>query len=162
MTALSGPVFGAPPALPTAMSKWDRAKALDAAIDDAVRGGHIIGATVIAAKDGAVVYQRAAGYADREVGRPMAEDEICRLASMTKAIVCVAALSLIDRGRLHLEDPVTRWLPYFRPKLADGREPVITMRHLVTHTAGLTYGFLEPRDGPYHRLGVSDGWMHPA
>jgi len=76
---------------------------------------------------------------------------------MTKAIICVAALSLIDRSRFHLEDPVTRWLPYFRPRLADGRERVITVRHQLTHTAGLTYGFLEPPDGPYHRLGVSDG-----
>ena len=46
---------------------------------------------------------------------------------------------------------------YFRPKLADGREPVITIRHLLTDTAGFTYGFLEPEGGPYHRLGVSDG-----
>ena len=71
MTALSGSVFGAPPVV---VSKWDRAKALDAAIDEAVRSGHIIGATVIAAKDGAIVHQRAAGYADREARRPTVEE----------------------------------------------------------------------------------------
>ncbi len=87
----------------------------------------------------------------------MAENEVFRLASMTKAIVCVTALALIDAGRLGLEDPVARWLPDFRPKLADGRAPVITIRHLLTHTAGLGYGFLEPLGGAYHRLGVSDG-----
>lgn len=144
-------------ALPTARARWNRADAVDAAIQDAVHAGRIVGATLIAAKDGEIVYQRAAGFADREARRPMAEDELCRLASMTKPIVCVAALALKDRGQLRLEDPVTRWLPDFRPKLADGREPVITVRHLLTHTAGLGYGFLEVPDGPYHRLGVSDG-----
>ena len=151
------PAFAAAPALPSTLPLWDRAKALDAAIDDAVSGGQIVGATVIAAKHGEIVYRRAAGFADREARRLMEEDEICRLASMTKPIVCATALALADHGQLHLDDPVTQWLPYFRPKLANGFEPVITIRHLLTHTAGLTYGFLESQDGPYHRLGVSDG-----
>lgn len=157
MTALANPALGAAPVLPMVAAGWDRAKALDAAIDGAVSRGHIVGATVIAAKDGQIIYQRAVGFADREAGRHMKEDEVCRLASMTKPIVCVTALALVDRGQLHLEDPVTRWLPDFRPKLPDGREAAMTVRHLLTHTAGLTYGFLEPQDGPYHRLGVSDG-----
>jgi CubicO group peptidase (beta-lactamase class C family) len=130
---------------------------MDDVIFSAVNSGKIVGATVIAAKNGEIVYQRAAGFADRETRRPMQEDEVFRLASMTKPIVGVTALALIDQGKLGLEDPLTRWLPDFRPKLADGREPVITVRHLLTHTAGLTYGFLEAPDGPYHRLGVSDG-----
>jgi CubicO group peptidase (beta-lactamase class C family) len=136
---------------------WDRTRPLDAVIDDAVRSGRIVGATVVAAKHGQVVYQRTAGFADRETQRPIGEDQVYRLASITKPVVCVTALALIDRGQLRLEDPVTRWLPSFRPKLIDGREPVITVRHLLTHTAGLTYGFLEAEDGPYHRFGVSDG-----
>ncbi|NWA06009.1 serine hydrolase domain-containing protein [Pseudomonas gingeri] len=136
---------------------WDRARAMDAVILDAVNRGRIVGATVIAAKDGEIVYQRAAGFADREQRRPMQEEEVYRLASMTKPIVGVTALALVDQGRLGLDDPLTRWLPDFRPKLADGREPLITVRHLLTHTAGLSYGFLEAPDGPYHRLGVSDG-----
>ena len=143
--------------LPLAAARWGRADALDRVIDDAITGRRIVGAVVIAARDGEIVYQRAAGYADRESRRPVRENEIFRLASMTKAIVSVAALALMDQGELQLEDPVTRWLPEFRPKLADGREPVITIRHLLTHTAGLGYGFLESLDGPYHRLRVSDG-----
>ncbi|MPQ70501.1 serine hydrolase domain-containing protein [Pseudomonas gingeri] len=141
----------------TGQSAWNRAEAMDEVIFNAVSRGQIVGATVIAAKDGEVVYRRAAGFADRETRRPMKEDEVCRLASMTKPIVCVTALALIDQGKLTLDDPLTRWLPDFRPKLADGREPVITVRHLLTHTAGLSYGFLETPDGAYHRLGVSDG-----
>lgn len=151
--ALASPLSHASAAAPT----WDRTKAMDDVIFSAVQSGKIVGATVIAAKDGEIVYQRAAGFADRETRRPMQEDEVFRLASMTKPIVGVTALALIDQGKLGLEDPLTRWLPDFRPKLADGREPVITVRHLLTHTAGLTYGFLEAPDGPYHRLGVSDG-----
>ena len=157
-TALLSPLSSAAvPELQVVRSLWHRAKALDAVILDAVSSGHIVGVTVIVSKDGEIVYQRAAGFADMEARRPMKEDEVCRLASMTKPIVCVTALALVDRGQLRLEDPVTRWLPNFRPKLSDGREPVITVRHLLTHTAGLSYGFLEVQDGPYHRLGVSDG-----
>ena len=158
--ALTRPASAATPSAPAMEPRWNRAKALDAVMLDAVNSGYIVGATVIAAKDGEIVYRRAAGFADRETRRPMTENEVCRLASMTKPIVCVTALALIDDGRLGLEDPVTRWLPEFRPKLPDGREPVITVRHLLTHTAGLTYGFLEAEDGPYHRLGVSDGLDH--
>ncbi|WP_408436110.1 serine hydrolase domain-containing protein [Paraburkholderia caffeinilytica] len=158
--ALTKPVSGAAPSVPAIQPQLIQVKALDTVIFDAVNSGRIVGATVIAAKDGEIVYRRAAGFTDREARRPMTENEVCRLASMTKPIVCVTALALIDRDRLRLEDPVTRWLPDFRPKLPDGREPVITVRHLLTHTAGLTYGFLEAEDGPYHRLGVSDGLDH--
>lgn len=155
--AIAGPAWSVERALLKTKSPWDRANSLDGVIQEAVSSGDIVGTSVIAAKDGKVVYQRAAGFADREARRPMTKDEIFRLASMTKPIVCVTALALVDRGQLRLEDPVTRWLSNFRPKLADGREPVITVRHLLTHTAGLTYGFLEAPGGPYHRLGVSEG-----
>ena len=155
------PMFVVPgfrtPGLPVAASRWGRADALDRVIDEAITDQRIVGAAVIAARDGEIVYQRAAGYADRESRRPVRENEIFRLASMTKAIVSVAALALMDQGRLQLEHPVTHWLPEFRPRLADGREPVITIRHLLTHTAGLSYLFMESPQGPYHRLGVSDG-----
>jgi CubicO group peptidase (beta-lactamase class C family) len=134
-----------------------RAADLDRVIDDAIDDGHIVGTVVIAARNGEVIYERAAGLADREFRRPVQANELFRLASMTKAIVSVAALALMDRDEMGLDDAVTRWLPAFRPKLTDGREPVITIRNLLTHTAGLGYGFLEPPDGPYHRLGVSDG-----
>jgi CubicO group peptidase (beta-lactamase class C family) len=134
---------------------------VDAVIDEAIASERIVGTVVIVARDGKIVYQRAAGLADREAKRPMREDTIFRLASTTKPIVSATALALVDAGRLHLDDPVSRWIPEFRPKLADGREPVITVHHLLTHTAGLGYGFLEPADGPYHRAGVSDGLAEP-
>ncbi|WP_263359676.1 serine hydrolase domain-containing protein [Acidicapsa ligni] len=138
-------------------SQWDRAAAFDAAIDKIISSQKIVGLTVVAAKSGHVVYERTAGFGDREAKRVVGPNEIYRIASMTKALVCVTGLSFIEKGKLSLEDPVSKWLPYFMPKTQDGKQPVITIRHLMTHTAGLTYGFLEPEDGIYHKLGVSDG-----
>jgi len=137
-------------------SPWPGTIELDRVIDDAIQNRRIVGAVVMAARNGEIIYQRAAGYADRESQRPVQLNESFRLASMTKAIVTVAALALMDRGEIHLDEPVTRWLPLFRPRFA-GREPLITLRHLMTHTAGLGYGFLEAPGGPYRRLGISDG-----
>lgn len=134
---------------------------LDAAIDRAIADRRIVGTVVVVMQDGKVVYRRAAGQADREAGRAMEADAIFRLASVSKPIVTAAALALVDQGRLKLDDPVTKWLPDFRPKLADGATPVITVRQLMTHTAGLSYGFFEPEEGPYHRAGVSDGLDAP-
>ncbi|MBU8898721.1 serine hydrolase [Corallococcus sp. M34] len=131
---------------------------LDAAIDQAIAEKRIVGTVVLVAQDGQVVYHRAAGAMDREAGRPMREDAVFRLASMTKPLVSAAALALVEQHQLELDAPITKWLPTFRPRLADGREPVITVRQLMTHSAGLTYGFFEPgQEGPYHRAGVSDG-----
>ncbi|WP_026868469.1 serine hydrolase domain-containing protein [Inquilinus limosus] len=135
---------------------------IDAAIDKALADKRIVGTVVLVARDGQLVYRRAAGLADREAGRPVREDTVFLYASLTKPIVTAAALRLVEEGRIALADPVTRYLPDFRPKLADGSEPVITIRHLLTHTAGLIYGFTEPADGPYHRAGVSDGLDAPG
>ncbi|WP_422928736.1 serine hydrolase domain-containing protein [Singulisphaera sp. PoT] len=138
------------------------AKRIDKVLDTAVAEKKLVGAVLIVAKDGQVVYHRAVGLADREANRPMREDDIFRLASMTKTLTSAAALALVDKGKLQLNDPVTKYLPDFRPKLADGKEPTITIHHLLTHTSGLTYGFLETLDGPYHKAKVSDGLDQPG
>ncbi|QSQ28404.1 beta-lactamase family protein [Pyxidicoccus parkwayensis] len=135
---------------------------VDSVIDRAIAEKRIVGTVVVVAKDGKVVYQRAAGLADREAKKPLRQDALFRLASLTKAMTSVAALKLVEQGKLGLEDPVTKWIPTFRPKLPDGTEPVITVRQLLTHTAGLTYDFLEPADGPYHKARVSNGLDQPG
>jgi CubicO group peptidase (beta-lactamase class C family) len=135
---------------------------LDSVIDTALEGKRIVGTVALVAQGGSVVYRRAAGFADREAGRPMVESQVFRLASLTKPIVTAAAMALIEQGKLTLADPVTKWLPEFRPALADGRVPLITIRHLLTHTAGLGYGFAQNGDGPYHRAGVCDGLDQPG
>lgn len=136
--------------------------AIDGAIDRALNEHRIVGAVVLVARDGEIVVRRAAGLADRERNVPMREQAVFRLASLTKPIVTAAAMCMIELGRFALADPVTRFLPTFRPALASGEVPVITLRHLLTHTAGLSYGFMQPLDGPYHRLGVSDGLGEPG
>lgn len=137
-------------------------RGIDAAIDRALTEKRLVGTVVLVAQDGRLVYRRAAGLADREAGRAMREDSVFLYASLTKPMVTAAALRLVEEGRIALSDPVTKFLPDFRPKLADGSEPVITIHHLLTHTAGLIYGFTEPADGPYHRAGVSDGLDVPG
>lgn len=131
---------------------------IDAAFDAALAERRIVGAVVMVARGGEVAYARAAGMADREAGRPVRLDTLFRYASLSKAITSAAALALIEAGQMALEDPVTRFLPDFRPKLADGTEPVITIRQLMTHTSGLTYDFMEPPDSAYHQTGISNGF----
>lgn len=139
-----------------------RAQRIDAVIERALAEKRIVGAVVLVAEHGRQVYSSAAGLADREKGIPMREDAIFRLASITKPIVTAAAMRLIEQGELSLEDPVTRWLPDFKPRLANGVEPVITIHNLLTHTSGLGYGFLEPAGSAYHALNVSDGMDQPG
>jgi CubicO group peptidase (beta-lactamase class C family) len=134
---------------------------LDPVIDTALAEGRIAGAVALLAKDGALVYARAAGLADVESNRAMARNAIFRAASLTKPIVTAAVLSLIEDGGMSLDAPVTRYLPDFKPRW-QGETPTITIRHLLTHTAGLGYGFLQPQDGPYLKLGVSDGMDQPG
>ncbi|MFC3656590.1 serine hydrolase domain-containing protein [Xanthomonas hyacinthi] len=130
---------------------------LDAALDAALRQQRLVGAVVLVAYRGACLYRRAAGWADREAQRPMREDATFRLASVSKPIVAAAALALVAQGRLALDAPIARWLPWFRPALPDGRVPDISLRQLLSHSAGLGYRFLEPADGAHARAGVSDG-----
>lgn len=135
---------------------------LDAVLDRALEEQRIVGGVVLVAHRGEQVYGRAAGLADREARVPMREDSIFLLASVTKPIVTATAMRLIEEGRLGLDDSVTRWLPDFIPRLPNGRVPMITLRHLLTHTAGLTYRSFEPADSPYNSLGISDGLDQPG
>ena len=130
---------------------------LDPILERAIAQQRIVGTVVMVARQGRVVYYRAAGFADREAQRPMQEDQLFRFASLTKPLVALTALRLADQGRLDLQAPVSRYLPYFTPHLADGTPAVPTLAQLLSHTAGLHYGFGEDQDGPYHRAGVSDG-----
>jgi len=130
---------------------------VDEAIDRALSEKRIVGTVVQVALGGELVYSRAAGFADREQKRTMSENALFRLASVTKPIVSTAALALISQGKLSLHDPVTRWLPAFRPKLANGQDALISVHQLMTHTAGLTYRFFQEDQGTYELAGVSDG-----
>ncbi len=135
---------------------------LDRAIDSALAEQRIVGAVVLVARAGETVYARAAGLADREAGQPMQDHTIFRLASVTKPLVTAAALAMVEQDILGLDQPVTRWLPDFRPRLPDGSAPEITIHQLLTHTSGLSYGFIEPTGSAYHQNKVSDGLDQPG
>jgi CubicO group peptidase (beta-lactamase class C family) len=135
---------------------------VDDVLDAALTEQRIVGAVFLVAREGSLVCERAVGRAQRETQQPMRTDTLFRLSSITKPYVSAAALSLVAHGRLSLEDRIEKWLPEFRPRLADGATAPITVQQLLTHTAGLGYGFQEPADGPYHRANVSDGLDQPG
>jgi CubicO group peptidase (beta-lactamase class C family) len=111
----------------------------------------LAGSVVLVARRGKIVYLHAFGQRDREANAGMPENAIFRIASQTKAIVSVGVLLLQEQGKLLLNDPVGKYLPEFQktivavPRKEGGYEVVeakrpITIRHLLTHTAGIGYG----------------------
>ena len=135
---------------------------VSACLEGAVAEGRLVGGVVIVAKNGEKAAEAVAGLADREAGRKMTADTIFRYSSLTKPIVAAAAMALIERGTIRLDDPVTCCVPEFAPKLAGGGASRIEVRHLLTHTAGLTYALLQPAGGTYETAGVSDGIAEPG
>ncbi|MBS1789285.1 MAG: beta-lactamase family protein [Acidobacteria bacterium] len=117
---------------------------------------HIPGASGLIARHGKIAYQEAFGMADMEAGKPMQMDTIHRIYSMSKPITSVAVMMLYEEGKFQLNDPVAKYLPEFAKmqvgveekdpqtgqmvmKTRPARNP-ITVRDLLRHTAGLTYG----------------------
>lgn len=135
---------------------------LDTALERALAEKRIVGGVLLVSEGGAESYARAVGLSDRDAGRAMQLTDRFRLASVTKPIATATFLSLVEDGTLSLSDPVTKYLPEFRPRLPDGSQPEITLHHLITHTSGLGYSFLEPETGPYPQAGISDGMDQPG
>jgi len=137
-------------------------KRLDDVLQDATQSEQVVGLVLLAAVNGTIVYQNALGWSDRESGKPVTIDTVFRYASLTKVLTAVATLALVERGAIALDDPVTKFLPDFRPKLPSGEQPLMTIRHLMTHTSGLSYALFENAQGPYHKAGASDGMDAPG
>jgi CubicO group peptidase (beta-lactamase class C family) len=128
----------------------ERLGRLHAEIDRFVSEGKYAGAVSLIARNGRVVDWQAWGERDTEAGLPMEKDTICRIYSMSKIVTSVAALILLEEARFKLDDPVGAYLPALahmkvltggtaeKPLLADAKTP-ITIKHLFTHTSGLTY-----------------------
>lgn len=131
-------------------------KAIDAFFEAQIEGGKIPGAIVLIQQHGKPVYERFFGTRDPDTKQPMTADTIFRLHSMSKPITSVAAMMLIDEGRLKLDDPVSAYIPSFakamvgvEQKLDNGDKTLttvplsrpITIRDLLLHTSGITYGF---------------------
>lgn len=126
---------------------------LDSHFATYVDSGLLAGWHAVVTRRGQVAHSSTYGLADREAGTAVAPDTLWRLYSMTKPVVSVAAMMLWEEGRFQLTDEISRWLPEFadvrvydkgstqRPFTVPATEP-IRVWHLLTHTSGLTYGFL--------------------
>lgn len=122
--------------------------------DELVAGGRFAGVSTLVARRGQVAHWGMSGLADKERGVKMAPDTIFRIYSMSKPITSAAITTLYEEGRFQLDDPISRFLPAFKgSRVAVGgsrgkvetvpAERDITFRDLLTHTWGLTYGFME-------------------
>ena len=128
-----------------------RLRGLTATLDDYVTKGALVGGELLVLRDGKPIYQHAFGMRDREAQEPMRLGAVYRIASQTKATVSVAIMMLQEEGKLLLGHPVSRYIPEFKqttvavPKAGGGYDVVpakrqITIRDLLTHTAGIGYG----------------------
>ena len=133
----------------------ERLQRLTTVFNDYVKANRLPGAVVLIARRGRVAYLHSFGARDRESSAPMRDDAIFRIASQSKAPVSVAVMMLQEEGKLLIGDPVGRYLPEFLkttvavPRAGGAGYDVvpakraITIRDLLTHTAGISYG-----DGP--------------
>jgi CubicO group peptidase (beta-lactamase class C family) len=128
----------------------ERLKRLDNFLQKYVENNQIAGAVALVLRDGTPVYERAVGWSDKEAGRKMKTDTIFRIASQTKAITSTAVLALMEEGKIGITEPVSHFIPTFAKTtvavktdsgvtMVPAKRP-ITIRDLLTHTAGISYG----------------------
>ena len=152
----------------------ERLARTDAILDSFVNDGRIAGVVALVLRDGKPIYQHAAGWADKEAGRKMTMDTEFRIASQSKALTSVAVLELMEDGKLTVNDHAGKWIPTFEHttvavkgdigsglKFVPAKRP-ITIRDLLTHTAGISYG-QEPELDPIYEpkglgLAAGNGW----
>ncbi len=150
-----------------------RLRRIDAHFARYVDDGRLPGWLILVSRAGKIVHFSTYGYRDLESKAPVESDTLFRIYSMTKPVTAVAAMMLYEAGAFELKDPVSRFIPEFadvrvyrsgsalKPVTEPAREPV-RIWHLLTHTAGLTYGFhhAHPVDELYRAAGFE--WGPPA
>ncbi len=132
--------------------KLDAAKlaAIRPAMEEAVAHKQAAGIVTLAMKDGQVISLEAVGFANVARKVPMQKDSLFWIASMTKSISATTIMTLVDEGKLSLDEPASKWLPDLgKVKLADGQPPArpITLRDLMSHTAGIAFPRRAPSEG---------------
>jgi CubicO group peptidase (beta-lactamase class C family) len=129
----------------------DRLAKLDAFLQSYVDSNRLSGVVALVLRDGQVAYERSVGLADIESRRRMTMDAMFRIASQSKALTSVAVMILMEEGKLSLNNPVSNFLPEFArttvaTRVADTGRTIapamrrVTIRDLLTHTAGISYG----------------------
>jgi CubicO group peptidase (beta-lactamase class C family) len=131
----------------------DRLRRIDEHLAAYVDDGSLAGWELAITQDDQVVHRGHYGRRDRATGRPVDGSTVWRIASMTKPVTAVAALALWEQGAFSLDDPVSRWIPAFAdarvyvsgdaadPQTVPAKEPM-RVRHLLSHTSGMSAGFL--------------------
>lgn len=145
---------------------------LDGVLQRYIDENRVPGVVVLVLRDGRPLYERAVGWRDREAGARMTPDTIFRIASQTKALTSAGILMLVEEGKVGINDPVSRFIPAYAKttvavKTATGVEIVpatrpITIRDLLTHTAGISYGVQAEVAAQYEAKGLGPaagfGW----
>lgn len=147
----------------------ERLKRINRFMQGYIEDKKLAGAVIMLARRGEVFHLENYGVQDLESGAAVERDTIFRLYSMTKPITSVAVMMLYEEGRFSLDDPVGKFIPAFADmKVLEGmgetgmrlvgQERPITIRHLLTHTSGLSYGLHRdtPIDAMYHESKIAD------
>lgn len=152
----------------------DRLAQIDAMAESAVTDGDVPGLVAIVARNGKIVYHKAFGLADNTSGRKLKKNDIFRIASQTKAVTATAVMMLWEEGLFQLDDPISKFIPEFKnPQVLDKysytertyttipAKREITIRHLLTHSSGIGYGFIESDERMkliFKEAGIVDAW----
>jgi CubicO group peptidase (beta-lactamase class C family) len=145
---------------------------VDAALRRRLGQEELAGVSYAVLREGELLARNCLGWADREAQVPLREDHLFRAFSNTKLVTSCAALRLVEQGRIGLDDPVGEYIPAMRGLRAlrpgatslDDTEPLrepVRLRHLLTHTAGFTYAFLQP-NAPIAKAYMAAGMADPA
>jgi CubicO group peptidase (beta-lactamase class C family) len=155
----------------------DRLESIDRVLNEYVDQGEVAGGVALIARKGQIGYLKAFGMKDIDSKDPMKTDDLFRIASMTKAITVAGVMMLFEGGYFTLDDPLSKFIPEFsemqvmvedtanKSYTLEKAKSQITIRHLLTHTSGLTYDFFSQpyiseiytQNNIYNGLGKSDG-----
>ena len=164
LLAAAAPVLYAREAAPRGMDKAKLVE-IDARLGKLIDSSKIAGAVTLVARDGVIVQHGAYGLRNVKSGEKMTNDTIFRIYSMSKPITTTAVMMLVEEGKVNLNDPVSKHLPQLaeptvfakggKPPIAAKREP--TVRDLMRHTSGYSYGFIPGGvGGKYRKADVLD------
>ena len=120
------------------------------AMEAAVKAKQAAGVVTLVMEKGKIVHHETAGMADVSKGRAMEKDALFWIASMTKSVNATAVMLLVDEGKLSLDEPASKWLPELEKVIVEGGakpEKAITLRMLLSHTAGIAFPSRKPTDG---------------
>ncbi len=124
--------------------------AITPAMEQSIASKQAAGIVTLVMEKGKIVHHEAAGMADIKAGKKMDKDALFWIASMTKSVNATAVMTLVDEGKLSLDEPASKWLPELgKMKLADGTTPKtpVTLRKLLSHTAGIAFPPRKATDG---------------